>query len=76
MPKKALFVVAAVLAVCLAIGFLGNLAIRIGEIPLMVIVFGVLAMMVVDFVDTIRMNLRASDAASKANGRANGSARN
>lgn len=76
MPKKALFVVASVLAVGLSIAFLGNLAIRIGEIPLMVIVFGVLGMMVWDFVDTIRMNLRASDAAGKANGRANGSSRN
>ena len=73
MPKKALFVVAALLAVGLAIAFLGNLAIRIGEIPLMVIVFGVLGMMVWDFIDTVRHNVRASDAASKANGRANGS---
>ncbi|WP_316978457.1 hypothetical protein [Shumkonia mesophila] len=76
MPRKALFVVAAALAVGLAIAFLGNLAIRIAEIPLMIIIFGVLAMMVWDFIDTVRTNLRASDAASKANGRTNGSSRN
>ncbi len=76
MPKKALFVVAAVLAVGLAIAFLGNLAIRIAEIPLMVIVFGVLAMMVWDFIDTVRTNVRASEAADKANGRTNGSSHN
>ncbi|MBE0533747.1 MAG: hypothetical protein IH626_23230 [Rhodospirillales bacterium] len=76
MPKKALFVVAGILAVSLALAFLGNLAIRIAEIPLMIIIFGVLAMMVWDFIDTVRHNVRASDAADKANGQANGSSRN
>jgi|GEM_PF-5065107 hypothetical protein len=76
MPKKVLFVVAGILAVSLALAFLGNLAIRIAEIPLMVIVFGVLAMMVWDFIDTVRNNVRASDAAGKANGQANGPSRN
>lgn len=69
MPKKVLFVVAGILAVSLALAFLGNLAIRIAELPLMVIVFGVLGMMVWDFVDTVRTNLRANDAANRANGR-------
>ncbi len=63
MPKKALFVAAAILAVALSVTFLGNLAIRIGEIPLMIIVFGVLGMMVWDFIDTVRNNVRASEAA-------------
>ncbi len=68
MPKKALFVAAAILAVALSVTFLGNLAIRIGEIPLMIIVFGVLGMMVWDFIDTVRNNVRASEAADKVNG--------
>jgi len=72
MPRKALFVLAGTLAVFLAIVFLGHLAIRIGELPLIIIVFGVLAMMVLDFVDTTRTNLRANDAAGKANGQPNG----
>lgn len=76
MPRKALFVLAGVLAVVLAIAFLGNLAVRIGEIPLILIVFGVLAMMLWDFVDTIRTNLRANDAAAKADGRSNGPSAN
>ena len=68
MPKKATFVVAGILGVALAIAFLGNLALRIAEIPLLIIVFGVLAMMVWDFIDTTRSSLRANGAAKRNTG--------
>lgn len=61
MPKKTVTVVASILAVAIAVAFLGNLAIHIGEIPLMIIVFGVLGLMLWDYIDTIRTNFRANN---------------
>jgi len=54
MSKKLVTVFAGILAAALAVGFLANLALKIGEAPLIIIVFGVVAAMLVDFVDTMR----------------------
>lgn len=74
MPSKIWTIVASVVAVALAVIFLGQLAIHIGELPLLVIVFGVMAMMLWDYVDTTRTNIRASAASNGDNGASGGSA--
>lgn len=71
MHKKTVTVVASVLAVAIAVAFLGNLAIHIAELPLAVIVFGVMALMLWDYVDTTRTGIRATG--KNGNGSANGS---
>lgn len=71
MPTKIWTIVASVIAVAVAVAFLSDLAIHIGELPLAVIVFGVMALMLTDYVDTTRTNIRAT-AASEENGQTNG----
>ncbi len=58
MGRKIIIMLAGLAAVSLAVAFLGGMAIKIGALPLILIVFGVVGMMVWDFVDTMRASLR------------------
>lgn len=71
MSKKIITLVAGTLAVALAFAFLGGMAIKIAAIPLLIIVFGVLAMIGWDFFDTMRTSIRT---ANKGNGNGGDSA--
>ncbi len=54
MSKKIIVIIAGSMSVALAFAFLGGMAIMIGALPLIIIIFGVLAMMGWDFFDTMR----------------------
>ena len=60
--KVIITIVAGVLAASLAVVFLGFLAIEIGAIPLVIIVFGILGAMLWDFFDTMRTTAKTADA--------------
>ncbi|MBT3359632.1 MAG: hypothetical protein HN403_08400 [Rhodospirillales bacterium] len=66
MSKKIIVAFAGIMAVSLAVAFLGGMGIMIGALPLGIIIFGVLAMMVWDFFDTTRTSFR------NGNGNGNG----
>jgi len=70
MRKKTLGIIAAALSVALAFAFLGGMAIKIGQAPLLIIIFAVLAMMGWDFIDTTRTSIRNANG-NGANGAEN-----
>lgn len=55
-------IIAGMIGVGMAVAFLGFLAIKIGELPFVLIVFAVLAMMLWDFFDTMRETYRSAGA--------------
>ncbi len=63
--RKVVVLTASIAAAMLAVVFLGFLAIKIAEIPLLIIIFGVLALMLYDLFDTMRGMM-------KSNGNGNG----
>ncbi len=56
--RKIVVIVASDAAACIAVAFLGFLAIKIAAPPLIVIVFGVLSLMLYDLFDTLRGMLK------------------
>lgn len=53
-------IIAGGISAAMAVAFLGFLAIKIGALPFMIIVFAVLAMMLWDFFDTMRDAYRSA----------------
>lgn len=68
LSRKLVVAFAAVAAGSLAVAFLGFLAIKIGALPLIVIIFGVLSLMVYDLFDTLRAMIRGGNGNNNGNG--------
>ena len=64
--RKIVVAVAAVFAAAIAVVFLGFLAIKIAAPPLLIIIFGVLALMLYDLFDTLRGMLKNNGNGSNA----------